>query len=390
MRGIKIFFFAAVVIFFILCGSADAYYEVIDLGTLGGNESRAYSINDNGQIVGGAYNSSNYHRACLFDTTGGGANTDLGTLGGDYSDARSINNNGQIVGWAEDSDLHACLFDSTGGGANIDLGALDGDFSSALSINDNGQIVGIVEIFDPFFISYACLFDPTGGGDNTLLGSPFSVDPINSSSYAYSINNSSEIVGQDVFRKSLFGEFVTYNAACRYDLQSEGGLPLDDDTSCALSINNNGQIVGWTSLPTSAYRACLFDPTGGGDNTNLGTIDGYNYSKALSINDNGQIVGEVFTPDFPEPAIHHACLFDPTGQGNNIDLNTLIDPSSGWELTQAYSINNNGWIVGWGINPDGYEHAYLLTPEPATIVLLGLGALFVRRKLNRRWTRDER
>jgi hypothetical protein len=94
---------------------------------------------------------------------------------------------------------------------------------------------------------------------------------------------------------------------------------------------------------------------------------------ARSINDSGQIVGDY---------AYHAYLFDPTGQGNNIDLNTLIDPSSGWTLMEAYCINNNGWIVGNGINPYGVAHAYLLTPEPATIVLLGLGSLFVRRRLN--------
>jgi len=76
-----------------------------------------------------------------------------------------------------------------------------------------------------------------------------------------------------------------------------------------------------------------------------------------------------------------ASLFDPTGQGHNIDLNTLIDPGLGWILTGAYSINDNGWIVGWGYNPDGYARAYLLIPEPATLAILALGgALALLRK----------
>jgi hypothetical protein len=62
-----------------------------------------------------------------------------------------------------------------------------------------------------------------------------------------------------------------------------------------------------------------------------------------------------------------ACLFDPTGGGNNIDLNTLIPPDSGWTLKYADSINNHGWIVGTGTNPDGFDRAYLLKiAEPRT------------------------
>jgi hypothetical protein len=59
------------------------------------------------------------------------------------------------------------------------------------------------------------------------------------------------------------------------------------------------------------------------------------------------------------------------------DLNTLIDPASGWQLKYARAINDYGQIVGSGFNPSGYEHAYLLTPvpEPSTFVLLGMGAV---------------
>jgi hypothetical protein len=55
-------------------------------------------------------------------------------------------------------------------------------------------------------------------------------------------------------------------------------------------------------------------------------------SMALSINDAGQIVGSVVNKE----GWDRATLFDPTGAGNNIDLNTLIDPASGWmELFKA-------------------------------------------------------
>jgi probable HAF family extracellular repeat protein len=80
---------------------ADTVYEVIDLGTLGGDRSEALSINDVNQIVGASYSIQGQRRATLFDPTGAGNNIDLGTLGGEESCAYSINNAGQIVGYAK-------------------------------------------------------------------------------------------------------------------------------------------------------------------------------------------------------------------------------------------------------------------------------------------------
>jgi hypothetical protein len=329
-------------VIFIINSFACAYNQVIDLGP-----GCAYSVNDNGMIVG----ESGGH-ACLFDSTGGGANINLGTPSGNYSygRARSVNNSGQIVGsvWnnsATATDSHACIFDKTGGGNNIDLGN-----GSAMANNNNGQIVGRSSIYNS-----PCIFDSTGGGANFYpCGNP-GPDGI-----VRSINDSGQMVG---------------------NLDNEGFAVLFDPTgsgnniwltgygvSRAYSINNNGQIVGYLHT-SSGLRACLFDPTGGGNNIDLG------YGTAYSINDSGQIVGS----DGMD-----ACLFDSTGGGNNIFLNTLIDPSSGWWLQKAYDINNNGWIVGQG-NYYGEDHAFLLiVPEPVSALMFGLGAIFLlsRKKCN--------
>jgi probable HAF family extracellular repeat protein len=106
----------------------------------------------------------------------------------------------------------------------------------------------------------------------------------------------------------------------------------------------------------------------------LGMLPGYGNSAAYSINDNGQIVG-VVSKNSPEylDFTGHAVLFDPTGNGNNVDLNLLIDPSSGLTLIKANCINNDGRIIGQAIDSDGRPHAFLLIPEPATVLLLSLG-----------------
>lgn len=73
--------------------------------------------------------------------------------------------------------------------------------------------------------------------------------------------------------------------------------------------------------------------------TDLGTLDGYDISQAWSINNQGQVVGIVLRIEgnFRQRAI----LYDFTTDGNNIDLGTL-----GGENSAALSINNHGQIVG--------------------------------------------
>jgi len=80
--------------------------------------------------------------------------------------------------------------------------------------------------------------------------------------------------------------------------------------------------------------------------------------------------------------ILRAVLFDPTGGDNNIALNDLIAPTLGWDLSSASAINNEGWIVGYDTNHDGDGRAFLLAliSEPATLLLLGLGAVVLRKR----------
>jgi uncharacterized protein (TIGR03437 family) len=116
-----------------------------DLGTLGGNFSYAYSINDAAQVVGisGTRDDAST-RAVLWNN---GAITDLGTLGGLNSQAYAIGNGGQVVGFAglPDELPHAALFTLNGSGgiaSKTDIGALSGGYSYGYAANSNGQIVG--------------------------------------------------------------------------------------------------------------------------------------------------------------------------------------------------------------------------------------------------------
>ncbi len=82
----------------------------------------------------------------------------------------------------------------------------------------------------------------------------------------------------------------------------------------------------------------------------LGTLG--SYILADGINQSGQIVGYYNGGT-------SAFLYS---GGVMKDLNNLVIGDSGWELQVATAINDSSQIVGWGINPAGQEHAFLLNP----------------------------
>jgi probable HAF family extracellular repeat protein len=362
------FFLGAVIVIVLAASSlsAEVLYHVTDLGTLGGPGSMAYSINNKGQIVGVAASSESHsgawHQPVLFDPTGEGNNIDL-LPKWEEGHASAINSLGQIVGYVGDSwygywtyETWATLFDPTGHGDNIEF-EVSGDWrNAALSINNAGQIVGVtyltwVGIPMPLVTEYATLFDPTGSGDHVNLGGLGDY-----LSEAYSINNKGQIVGM--------AELASGGChATLFDSTGGGnninlGILPGRLESYAFSINDFGQIVGYAYNSSGNGRATLFDPTGGGNNIDLGALPGADESVAWSINNAGQIVGA------GQDSLGRGCavLFDSSGGGNNINLNDVIPPTPSWRLIEATCINDSGWIVGGGENPDGQGGAFLLTP----------------------------
>ena len=120
--------------------------------------------------------------------------------------------------------------------------------------------------------------------------------------------------------------------------------------------------------------------------TDLGTLGG-SQSLAFGLNNNGQIVGRSsITGDGAE----HSFLYD---NGTMYDLNTLTTGLNGYVLGSARAINDSGWIVGF--TEDGSNtQAWLLTPtgtplpggipEPSrTLLLAGASVtLLLRRRRN--------
>jgi probable HAF family extracellular repeat protein len=137
--------------------------NVSDLGAPRIKNSWARDVNYFGYVVGEA-DTDNYntHAFVIIPTAGGEwfqgpAGTrlnnlmiDLGTLGGDNSSAAAVNDAGQIVGWAEDANgqRRACLWEPNGNGYEIvDLNerlilSTRWKLVEARDINEKGEIVG--------------------------------------------------------------------------------------------------------------------------------------------------------------------------------------------------------------------------------------------------------
>lgn len=261
---------------------------------------------------------------------------DIGTFGGSYSQASAINDLGQVAGYSHNgTDYHAFLYAN---GGMQDIGTLGGSYSIANGINNYGQMVGYAGTSGNLY-SHAFSYSNGNMQDIGTLGGTYS--------QAYGINDLGQIVGSAKDSNNNQHAFL-YNSGSMKDL----GTFNSGTWSVAFSINNVGQAVGYgdTSIPGSV-RAFLYTNGVMRDLGNFGGPDSY----ATSINNLGQIVGTATTSSTQVAFVY--------SDGNMIDLNTLIDPSSGWQLLNATAINDKGQIAGNGhIGLAGPAHAFLMTP----------------------------
>jgi probable HAF family extracellular repeat protein len=170
-----------------------------DLGTLGGTDSMALLVNEQGQIVGESYTSSSPSAYCAnigFPLTTGaflwekGKMTDLGSFGGSCTFASDLNNQGQVIGLSTlpgDTAQHAFLWD---GGVLKDLGTLGGNNGFGDALNDAGDVVGWAslpgdQVLHAFLWKTGTMIDlGTVGGDVCSFG--------------FTINSTEQVVGISV------------------------------------------------------------------------------------------------------------------------------------------------------------------------------------------------
>ena len=340
---------------------------VTSLGDFGGDASIARAIALSGFIAGSSIDNQCRQQAFFYQ---GGSATELEP---GRSQANAVNSGGVAAGTSYLSGRAQAVIWS--GGSRTVLGTLGGATSEAMGINTAGAVVGRA--------------DTAGGQGHAVIWTDGEIQdlgalPGGSWSSAYAINDYGRVVGYAMNGSGLFRAFLYNPGLGLTELGTLGGR-----YSYAFDINNSGEVVGHASLYGGYLHAFLYT---GGVMTDLGTLGG-KQSYAYGINSDGGVVGYSL---LAASAVTHAFLYH---NGVMIDLNSLIDPFSGWELLEAYDINDHGQVVGVGLY-GGVRTAFRLdldldgppgtvspgaapvvaNPEPGTIALFAIGIVSVALK----------
>ena len=351
-----------------------------------------------------------------------GVMTDIGALPGITSSAGgSINSRGWVTGQSQNTFADP---DFNCGGVQCravlwkhdqiqDLGTLGGDLSLGVYVNDSGQVIGISNngVPDPF--------SPFGLGDQVrtflweegvmrdigTLGGPDAIPGASCSGQPHNVIVGSSFIDSKPNTSTgipTIDPFVWKNGVMT-DLGNLGGT-----LNFGQCGNHRGQIIGVSTLAGDVQNHAFFWEDG--VMTDLGTLGGDN-SEAIWLNEAGEIVGSADLAGPSGNQVHDAVIWkngrvhdlgtvsgDPCSRGRGLnsrgqvvggssdchnflhafvweeggpmqDLNTLIQSGTGYQLTNAFNINDRGEILakaaplGFTPNDDAdIGHLVLLVP----------------------------
>lgn len=326
-------------------------YEVRDLGA----QAVPQDVNNHGHVTG-FVRDLDLGRTDAFVDRGAGPEL-LPSPSGRRTRAFAINDAGDVVGdgQVEDNGVFPTRALVWRGEQVFELGTLTlgSRFatSSAFDVDESGRAVGLASVpaLPPDFFSrqHAALFT---GGAATDLDLPEELE----STLAAGINASGVVVGGTTAVDGSNG--VAFRVQVGLPVQRLGAPP-GFTSSFAQDVNDDGRIVGSASGPDVPTQAVTWD----GEWHLLGSLGGIVgdiASAAAAINAAGDVVGSAYTMDGEE----HGVIW--RGGGGLFDLNNLLD-TPGWEIIRATGINDVGQIVGEA-KLDGSIRGVLLTPTTTT------------------------
>jgi hypothetical protein len=368
--------------------------------------------------------------ANVFNTVGGAFEVGGNNKGG-YTSTR-----GAAATWSVPASVAAAGNGSVAGTANPTLSQVSGSGATendkVWGLDSSGDLVGYAGFSSSSFHFYPW-FEPAAGGPAVLLPQLSSGD---TQVCAFGINNSQQVVGTEggdsrgappvsgqavlwtqsagtwgvaalpnlsggsssganvITNNRTIGGWAA-NASGNEDAatwtNSGSGWVANDLVNRSLTqntvgsaavlavANSTGEAVGLSSLaafPSTSTYAAIFS---GGIATDLNLV--YTGTTARSdaaygVNDSGVVVGTSLTGS--GSGQYDAFIYGLGGNDTVQDMNTVFASiiPSGWSLTAATGIDDNGDIIGYastGSGVQGFLIAAAVVPEPSTLLLLATG-----------------
>jgi len=334
--------------------------------------------------------------------------TELTADGATQSRAYALNNTGQIIGWIDVMETrHSAYWHNQ---STTDLHdtvhfvlrhpIFDQDHSEAFDISNSGQVVGTARtvidcLGEQILITNSYILRPAVLTD---LATPYPGDALTNlftlgnpclahDSAATGISNSNHVVGWADREDGVIHGFLVRPVDGQFFRDEEdpltvndlmidlGTLAASDPVSSATGVNDTGEVTGYSYTTgndgAGGYHAFLITPIDtDGDDTpdawftgasgvnnlmaDLGTLGGTN-SWGRAINNLGEIVGE---SDLDTAAGEHYTHAFYWKDGAMMDLGTLV---TGGEqgFSAASAINDDGVVVGWTENDDRERRAFV-------------------------------
>ena len=195
----------------------------------------------------------------------------------------------------------------------------------------------------------------------------------------YAINNDNIIVGGVAEASGEIPHAVIYRVGTGESWFDLGTIGDSRTPTVAFDINDNGVVVGFTNnVPFYTSDVSVEDA----NDIQLFALGQYTNEDgdfprtfAMGINNSGVIVGMSYArakdPDgaytYQEilagslEMATYAVIWNDAGEA--INLNERVLNASGWDLRQAFRINDEGVIAATGISPEGRWEAVLLYPD---------------------------
>lgn len=420
---------AALALLFWIASTAAAQplYYLTDLGVnafhpdFTFDRSSARGLSENGLITGILSESGNpvfSQRAFVWNPGTGSYTTVINppTSGSGFTIGNGINNAGRVVGdcYFEviPGDPSSAVFRGFhhSGSLTVIAPSGSGDITSATAVNNNGLVTGFT--------------NTTGSGPGVAYTYNSSTDTYSDilPTFASGTNATGQAVsdsGHVAGRADVTTGVAQPQRAFRWQAPDASltavpllpGVPGDDPgffNTFGLGVNEAGHVVGEAAISEESGPP-FFDPaqtraylwTGSGAAIDLGVLAGSDtQSAAYDVNNLDQIVGQSFEYNPSTGAFVNLKAFllnysgNPGSPGTMLELSYasgVIDSTAeNWNLEIAVAINDMGWIIGTGTDPNGNRRGYLLRPisipEPTAIALgaiclCGAGTAWRRRRL---------